>query len=68
MTSPAWASDRRYRRRGHIVIGDADDVDPFLGGPFGQLVERGDGVARRHGVQMAVHPHPACPHGTPQPR
>jgi hypothetical protein len=47
-----------HGRRGHVVVGDADQVEAGLAGPFGQLIERQHRVAGRDRVQMAVNPHP----------
>ena len=54
---------RRFDRSpGLVMVGDADHVDPLGHCALSELVESRDGIARRHGVQVAVDPHPPWTH------
>jgi hypothetical protein len=68
-TDAEVALGRPGRGLGHIVIGDADDVEAGRLGALGQLRQRQHRVAGRDRVQVAVDPHPPGrghdPHPTP---
>jgi hypothetical protein len=55
---PQVALGRPHRRRGDVVVGDADHVQTGHPGPLGQRLQRQHRVAGRDRVQMAVDPHP----------